>query len=167
METITFYSYKGGVGRTLALSNIAVYLSRFGQKVCIVDFDLEAPGVHYKLSEFFPPPIEGGVVDYIHEFTSTGKVPGKLKRYVMNAVNLPEKHGNIQLIPAGNVLSTGYWKKLAAIDWHQLFYKEGGEGIPFFLELKEKIEKELKPDFLLIDSRTGVTEMSGVCTSIL
>jgi len=167
METITFYSYKGGVGRTLALANIAVYLSRFEQKVCIVDFDLEAPGVHYKLSEFFPGPVKEGVVDYIFEFTSTGKVPGKFKGLVMNAANLPENQGNIQLIPAGNVLSTGYWKKLAAINWNDLFYKEGGEGIPFFLELKEKIEKELKPDFLLIDSRTGVTEMSGVCTSIL
>ena len=41
IQTITFYSYKGGVGRTLALANIAMYLSRFGQNVCIVDFDLE------------------------------------------------------------------------------------------------------------------------------
>lgn len=167
METITFYSYKGGVGRTLALANIAVYLSRFGQKVCVVDFDLEAPGVHYKLSEFFPGPIDDGLVDYIHEFTSTGKVPAKLDRFVMDAANLPEKYGNIQLIPAGNVLSTGYWKKLASIDWHGLFYREGGEGVPFFLEFKERIAKELNPDFLLIDSRTGITEVSGVCTSIL
>ncbi len=167
MDTVTFYSYKGGVGRTLALANIAVYLSRINQKVCILDFDLEAPGVHYKLSEYFPGPIDKGLVDYIHEFTTTGKVPGSLKPFVVNAANLPEKHGNIQLVPAGNVLSKSYWSKLGLIDWHGLFYKEGGEGIPFFLELKEKIEKELKPDFLLIDSRTGITEMSGLCTSIL
>ncbi len=167
METITFYSYKGGVGRTLALANIAVYLSRFEQKVCILDFDLEAPGVQYKLTEFFPAPVKEGIVDYIHEFTSTGKAPDSFNGIVMDAANLPENQGNIQLIPAGNILSAGYWKKLAAIDWHDLFYKEGGDGIPFFLELKEKIEETLKPDYLLIDSRTGVTEMSGVCTSIL
>ncbi|MCJ7630864.1 AAA family ATPase, partial [Candidatus Bathyarchaeota archaeon] len=52
METITFYSYKGGVGRTLALANVAMYLTRFGQKVCIMDFDLEAPGLHYKFPQF-------------------------------------------------------------------------------------------------------------------
>lgn len=30
MQTITFYSYKGGVGRSLALANVAHYLARFG-----------------------------------------------------------------------------------------------------------------------------------------
>jgi len=167
MDTITFYSYKGGVGRTLALANIAVYLSRFDQSVCIIDFDLEAPGVPYKLSEFFPSPIETGLVDYIYEFTSTGKVPRSLNKFLLKAQNISGKQANIQLIPAGNILSAEYWKKLASIDWHGLFYKEGGEGIPFFLELKEKIHKELNPDYLLIDSRTGITEMSSICTSIL
>jgi MinD-like ATPase involved in chromosome partitioning or flagellar assembly len=167
METITFYSYKGGVGRTLALANIAVYLSRFDQNVCIIDFDLEAPGVPYKLSEFFASPIETGLVDYIYEFTSTGTVPGALHKFLLKARTIPGKPGNIRLFPAGNVLAAEYWKKLASIDWHGLFYKEGGEGIPFFLELKEKIHKELNPDFLLIDSRTGITEMSSICTTIL
>jgi Mrp family chromosome partitioning ATPase len=42
----TFYSYKGGVGRTQALANIAVLLSRWGYRVLCVDWDLEAPGLH-------------------------------------------------------------------------------------------------------------------------
>ena len=167
METITFYSYKGGVGRTLALANIAVYLSRFGQNVCIIDFDLEAPGMHYKLPQFFSCPIKKGLLDYIYEFTSTGNIPASVDKFLLKAKNIPENQGDIRLIPAGNVLSAEYWQNLASIDWHALFYKEGGEGIPFFLELKEKIYKEVKPDFLLIDSRTGITEMSGICTSVL
>ncbi|MCX6578792.1 MAG: AAA family ATPase [Candidatus Aminicenantes bacterium] len=167
METITFYSYKGGVGRTLSLANIAVYLSRFGLNVCIVDFDLEAPGIHYKLQSIFPGPVERGLVDYIYEFTSGGSIPGSLNDYVLTAENIPEGEGNIQLIPAGNVLSSEYWKKLASIDWHSLFYEIGGEGVPFFLEFKEKIRSELQPDILLIDSRTGITEMSGICTALL
>jgi MinD-like ATPase involved in chromosome partitioning or flagellar assembly len=167
METITFYSYKGGVGRTLALANIAIYLSRFGQNVCIIDFDLEAPGMHYKLPQLFSSPIKKGLVDYIYEFTSTGNIPASVDKFLLKAENIPDNQGDIRLIPAGNVLSAEYWQNLASIDWHALFYKEGGEGIPFFLELKEKIYKELKPDFLLIDSRTGITEMSGICTSVL
>lgn len=167
MEAITFYSYKGGVGRTLSLANIAVYLSRFGLNVCIVDFDLEAPGIHYKLQSLFPDPVERGLVDYIYEFTSGGNIPGSLKEYVLTAKNVPEGEGNIRLIPAGNVMSSEYWKKLASIDWHDLFYESGGEGVPFFLEFKEKINSELQPDILLIDSRTGITGMSGVCTALL
>ena len=44
-KIITFYSYKGGVGRSMALSNVAALLSKWGKKVLIVDFDLEAPGI--------------------------------------------------------------------------------------------------------------------------
>ena len=36
--------------------------------------------------------------------------------------------------------------------------------MPFFLELKERIRLELEPDFLLIDARTGITEMGGIST---
>ncbi len=39
------------------------------------------------------------------------------------------------------------------------------EGVPFFLELKKRIRNEFSPDFLLIDSRTGITEIGGVATT--
>ena len=41
----TFYSYKGGVGRSMALASVATLLSQMGRKVLMVDFDLEAPGL--------------------------------------------------------------------------------------------------------------------------
>jgi MinD-like ATPase involved in chromosome partitioning or flagellar assembly len=43
-EVITFYSYKGGVGRTMALANVALWLSQAGYRTLVVDWDLEAPG---------------------------------------------------------------------------------------------------------------------------
>jgi len=62
---VTFYSYKGGVGRTMALANIAVLLARqHGRKVLAVDWDLEAPGLH----RFLGVPegkIRDGVIDYL------------------------------------------------------------------------------------------------------
>lgn len=169
METITFYSYKGGVGRTLALSNTAIYLSRFGNNVCVMDFDLEAPGLHYKFPEFIKPgDINKGLVDYIYAFVHNKAVLESLNGFTMELdIPLTASGGGIRLFPAGDIRSPKYWQKLASIDWHNLFYEESGEGTPFFLELKERIRKEFNPDFLLIDSRTGVTEMSGLCTALL
>ena len=46
MYVATFYSFKGGVGRTLALLNVAYELADSGLKVLVVDFDLEAPTIH-------------------------------------------------------------------------------------------------------------------------
>ena len=55
---ITFYSYKGGTGRTMALANVACLLAEAigaAQRVLVVDWDLEAPGLH----RFFPPRLRG------------------------------------------------------------------------------------------------------------
>lgn len=170
MKTITFYSYKGGVGRSLALANIATYLARFGQKVCLLDFDLEAPGLHYKFQNNIQKPIEQGIVDYIHHYTVYDELPDNLKDYAVEILLKSEQKGKnpkITLIPAGNIAHGEYWKKLTALDWKSMFYDEDGEGLPLFLEIKERIKKTFKPDFLLIDSRTGITEISGISTSIL
>ena len=45
MYVVTFYSFKGGVGRSMSLVNVGVQLAESGKKVLLVDFDLEAPGL--------------------------------------------------------------------------------------------------------------------------
>ena len=49
---ITFYSYKGGSGRTMALSNVAWILASNGCRVLLIDWDLDAPGLHRFLGPF-------------------------------------------------------------------------------------------------------------------
>jgi hypothetical protein len=170
VQTITFYAYKGGTGRTLALANAAVYLARLKQRVFAIDLDLEAPGLHHKLA-LTPggslPPIERGIVDCIHTFVARGQFPEKLAPYTVSVPREEERDGPITLMPAGNVLSANYWRQLARLDWHKLFYSKEAEGVPFFLELKERIKAEFSPDFLLIDARTGITEVGGVATTLL
>jgi MinD-like ATPase involved in chromosome partitioning or flagellar assembly len=164
LQTITFYSYKGGVGRTLVVANVARYLARFGQKVFAIDFDLEAPGLHYKFG--LGGKIQGGLLDYIYDFVNLGDVADKISPRVVE-VDTGELTGSIHLLPAGAAPFADYWRKLAHVNWHELFYSEDAEGIPFFLELKEKIVSEFQPDYILIDSRTGITEVGGVATTLL
>jgi len=168
MRTLTFYSYKGGVGRTLALANVARYLATLGQKVFTLDLDLEAPGLHYKLlSREESAKLEVGVVDYLHSFYAGGATSASLADHVVRVRHRTESSGVIDLMPAGRVPSGRYWEKLSQINWHDLFYAPGARGIPFFLELKERIATEYAPDYLLIDARTGITEIGGVATTLL
>ncbi len=170
MQTITFYAYKGGTGRTLALANAAKYLARLGQKVFAIDLDLEAPGLHHKLrlsGAESRPSIDRGIVDVISSFVKTGTISDSLSPYTVEVPREEERDGQIILMPAGNVLAASYWRQLAGLNWHQFFYEEGAEGVPFFLELKERIRAEFAPDFLLIDARTGITEIGGVATTLL
>jgi hypothetical protein len=42
---VTFYSFKGGVGRSMAMANVDEILAGFGYRVILCDWDLEAPGL--------------------------------------------------------------------------------------------------------------------------
>jgi MinD-like ATPase involved in chromosome partitioning or flagellar assembly/Tfp pilus assembly protein PilF len=167
MKTITFYSYKGGVGRSLALVNIATRLAEFGKKVCVIDFDLEAPGLHLKfpVSKNNLKRVNKGIVDYVYDFSNNGILQNNIKNYCLE-INISKSGKPISLITAGNTDSPDYWKKLSSINWYDLIY-ENPNGLAFFLHLKQIIKKEIKPDFLLIDSRTGISEMSGITLSLL
>ena len=67
MYITTFYSFKGGVGRTMALVNVAYELVRRGRRVLAVDFDLEAPGL--ETFDLLRPdtPTPGGV-EFVNEY---------------------------------------------------------------------------------------------------
>jgi MinD-like ATPase involved in chromosome partitioning or flagellar assembly len=165
MRTITFYSYKGGVGRSLALANIAIRLTEFNKKICLIDFDLEAPGLHLKFPlETESIDITKGLVDYIYEYSNNGILPKSISDYCIEYTLTNKK--SFHFLPAGNINSSNYWKKLSSINWFELMFENKG-GLRFFIDLKTKIKNEINPDFLLIDSRTGVSEMSGITLSLL
>ena len=66
MKVVTFYSFKGGVGRSLALANVSLLLATRGRRVLAVDFDLEAPGLSM-MSDLVPNPrkVERGLFEYL------------------------------------------------------------------------------------------------------
>src|SRR4051794_25735589 len=70
-QIITFYSYKGGTGRTMALANVAWILAANGNRVLVVDWDLESPGLHRFFSPFLDPQqvaTTGGVANLLDEY---------------------------------------------------------------------------------------------------
>jgi|SRR6516165_2113924 Mrp family chromosome partitioning ATPase len=69
---ITFYSFKGGTGRSMALANVAWILASAGKRVLTIDWDMEAPGPHRYFRPFLhDPDVERseGVIDYVTEYS--------------------------------------------------------------------------------------------------
>jgi MinD-like ATPase involved in chromosome partitioning or flagellar assembly len=158
MYAITFYSFKGGVGRTMALVNVAVQLAVAGKRVLIVDFDLEAPGIP-TFSLTAPKSEVSGLVEYITEYRHTAESPD-----VRNFVYLAQKFdsgGELSVMPAGRHDGT-YSQRLNAIDWHTLYSAE--DGYLFFEDLKRQWAANIGIDYVLIDSRTGHSDVEGICT---
>lgn len=167
----TFYSYKGGVGRTMALANIAELFYRSGLRVLMVDWDLEAPG----LERFFPN-AEGnmekpGLMDMLLRYKAqmaqgikeeSASSPESPMRYVIDLYH-NAKEGGLFLLPAGKRSTEAfadYAESVLSFDWRNFY--EDWKGELYFNWFREQLEAEF--DVILIDSRTGVTEMGGVCT---
>ncbi|MEY4806680.1 MAG: hypothetical protein RLZZ206_1069, partial [Cyanobacteriota bacterium] len=173
---ITFYSYKGGTGRSMAVANLAWVMAANRKRVLIMDWDLEAPGLHRYFHPFLAdkelvnsrglvdllvdyadqaiqPPLDGEGDDWYFPLTN-------LTPYLLgiNFDGFPEG-GRIDLLPAGRQ-GPGYAAKLHAFDW-DTFYERLGGGT--FLET---IKRGLRGDYdyVLIDSRTGVSDTAGICT---
>lgn len=157
---ITFYSYKGGVGRSFTLANTAVLLARWGYRVLAVDWDLEAPGLHLYFRPHLSQMPESGVVDLAHDFIRKVELPGP------HTVRVDVEGGVLDLMAAGKVvgnkLDAAYAYRMQEIDWADLYE----QGFAEFLE-DRRDEWIAKYDFVLIDSRTGVSDIAGICTAQL
>ena len=155
----TFYSYKGGVGRSLSLANIAALLVQRGRRVVLIDFDLEAPGLD-SFEEFKSITSQPGVVEYVAEFEKN-KIAPAISGYV-HACDLPGNlRGKLWIMPAGRK-DCAYNSARANLDWIRLY--DSGLGEPFIENWKAAIARQFKPDYVLIDSRTGLTDVGGICT---
>lgn len=162
---ITFYSYKGGVGRSMALANIAVLLAQSGKKVLIVDWDLEAPGIDrfFAHQQVKPPEVSGGLMRYLIEShaarrgpeTNDGSCP---KGNLCSTVTLSTGQ-NLHILPSGDSEPT-YSTDLGSFSWADFFAK--GKGAEIIEDMRETWRRDY--DFTLIDSRTGITDSGGVCT---
>jgi MinD-like ATPase involved in chromosome partitioning or flagellar assembly len=159
MYTITFYSFKGGVGRTMALVNVAAQLAKMGRKVLVVDFDLEAPGLE-TFERLRPPQPHPGLVEYVTDYVRTKRSPD-VREYIYSVDAIGKKNGQLWVMPAGR-RDREYHIALSRLEWRKLY--DDYEGFLFFEDLKAQWEQEYKPDYVLIDSRTGHSDVKGICT---
>jgi len=154
---LVFYSFKGGVGRSTALAAFAIQRARMGERIAVVDFDLDAPGVGVLLAaDEMGTTAAWGVLDYLLE-RPYGQ--GDLGDYYhvcrRERVIGP---GEVMVFPAGR-MDERYLAKLARIDFEPPAEEE--EEHPLLLMLKQ-IRAELNPDWVLIDARAGLSDPAGL-----
>lgn len=158
---VTFYSFKGGVGRTTALVACAWQLARGGKKVVVIDLDLEAPG----LGSLLEAKTDRGIVDVLMDHVATGacELDGALAD---RAPVLGSDGDRVSVIPAGQ-LNAAYLEKLARLDFVGGNPAAGSVGDPSPIEqalqdILRKVFKDLRPDYILFDSRAGLHDLAGL-----
>lgn len=167
----TFYSYKGGVGRTQLVANLAAYFCfHRSKKILLMEWDLEAPGLHYYFGKTNQDIHSEGLMELLQDYIKmirTGLNRDEFdqlphinpKKHICNLVETKNNTGKVDLLPAGNY-NENYNRLINDFNWDK-FYNHMG-GADYVEDLKEQLHG-LDYDYIFIDSRTGISDYSGIC----
>ncbi|GIF96610.1 FxSxx-COOH system tetratricopeptide repeat protein [Catellatospora citrea] len=171
---ITFYSYKGGTGRTMTLANVAWILASQGKRVLAIDWDLESPGLHRYFHPFLSDKdlrLTQGVIDLVVNYADAefgrGNRPiaevidecTEIDDYVVRLDWAFREGGLIDFMPAGRQ-DEAYPDVISTFGWSEFYVAQaGGDYIDV---LATRLRQSY--DYVLIDSRTGLNDISGICT---
>ena len=155
MYVSTFYSFKGGVGRSMALANVAAHFAQQGKKVLVVDFDLEAPSLD-TFPLFKTKKNTLGVTDFVSKYIREDRAPA-VEDYIQPSSLLD----NLHIMPSGTW--KGYYaQQYRSIDWQRLYEEQ--DGYLLMEDMKAQWREFIEPDYVLIDSRNGNTDIGSICT---
>jgi cellulose biosynthesis protein BcsQ/tetratricopeptide (TPR) repeat protein len=191
-QIVTFYSFKGGTGRTMALANVAWILAANGRRVLTADWDLESPGLHRFFKPFMDASVSErpGITDFIRKWEwaaadagidpyalHTGSAEAKeaaqeglsrlihehldeVKRYAIPLSWSFPGRGALHFWTSGKQADGDYQASLSALDWDNFYDRlYGGQ---FFDALRVYMKSNY--DYVLIDSRTGLSDIADICT---
>lgn len=150
--TATFYSLRGGVGRSTSLAHTARLLAKNGKQVVCLDMDIEAPGLAALFNVEQEVEKGQGVVELLMQLDQGGEPD--FSHHLLPV----DDEGRLFLIPAG-LPDAQYANDLSLLDpgaWYvedanplRMLMQGVREGLPF------------TPDVILIDSRTGISAISA------
>jgi tetratricopeptide (TPR) repeat protein len=194
---VTFYSYKGGTGRSMALAHVGWLLAASGKRVLMIDWDLEAPGLHRYFAPFLADPElqrTEGLIDFLLNYCDAATTPSQdgsisdttwmedfadISRYTQS-IKFPGFHPDacLHLVGAGRQDEL-YSQRIGSFDWDHFYENLAGGG--FLNQTKDQaLGRYTSPagnhgnawigtpyDYVLIDSRTGLSDTSGICTAQL
>jgi len=164
MKTVLFYSFKGGVGRTQTLFNVAKCLAEKGKRLLIVDFDLYAPGLSYLANS-----TEGNNYYFLEFLIDIFK--GSKKEQDIYKQEIVD---NLYLIPAFDMRDLMPYNKLLT-ELSKYLYSIKSESdkrvdqnttvADDILDIIVYNLNTLDYDYIFFDARTGITEVSDILFS--
>ncbi len=162
----------------MALANIAWILATAGYRVLVLDWDLEAPGLHRYFRPFLIDKeltASEGIIDYIIKFCDEAIQPVPEGRelppdWYLKFADITQYRisldfegfplsGKIDFICAGQQ-GPSYATRVNSFNWQDFYQRLGGGA--FINATREKMRS--KYDYILVDSRTGVSDTAGICT---
>lgn len=159
---VVFFSIKGGVGRSTALAAAAWSMAQSGQRVLVLDLDLESPGLSSALLPAERRPTYG-ICDWLVEDLVDN---GEAVFSDMTASSTLARDGEIWVVPAHGRDPGAYVSKLGRA-WMPKMQRDGRREAwsQRLGRLIDALEARWQPDVILIDSRAGIDEIASSCVT--
>ena len=136
-KIISIHSFRGGTGKSNTTANLAVSLAQTGLRVCVVDTDIQSPGIHV-MFQLNPNDIDFSLNDFLW---------GKCEiEQTVQEVFTENSKGKVFLIPSS--MRTGDIARVLKFGYDIQLLREG----------LMNIISALKIDVLLIDTHPGLNE---------
>jgi septum site-determining protein MinD len=144
-KIISTHSFRGGTGKSNTTANLAVLVARAGNRVGVIDTDIQSPGIHviFQLSE---SRIEYALNDYLWGKCRIEETAYDVTDAAIGNVDEDAERPRVFLIPSsvkvgeiGRVLKEGY--DVAKLN----------DGF-------QRLIRDLELDYLFIDTHPGVNE---------
>jgi hypothetical protein len=100
-----------------------------------------------------------GIVDFVLQYLEDSEAPDVSEFLYRSPI--VGTQGQLWVMPAG-MPDTDYDSKFKSIDWQDLYANR--DGYFLFEDLKRQWNTLIEPDYVFIDSRTGYTDVGGICT---
>jgi len=161
---IVFFSIKGGVGRSTALAASAWALAQAGQRVLVLDLDLESPGLSSALLPEERRPTYGIADWLVEDLVDNGDAVFE----DMMATSTLSHDGEINVVPAHGRDPGEYIAKLGRV-WMPKMRSDGAREAwsQRLSRLIDALETRWQPDVILLDSRAGIDEVASSCVTDL
>ena len=151
----TLFSVKGGVGRSTTAAVLARHLAREGERVLVVDLDLESPGLSSAMLEPDARP-EFGVVDWFVE-----DLVGQGDRVIERMTAAPgwarDFEGDARVAPAHGADPGEYLAKLGRV----YMDRRADPWARRLGRMLDYLEDDFQPSVVLIESRSGLHDIAA------
>ena len=162
---VVFYSMKGGVGRSTALAACAWALAESGQRVLVLDLDLESPGLSTSLLPASRQPAYGITDWLVEDLVNNGDA---ILEQMHASLGTQQRGGELIVVPSHGDNPGEYVSKLGRV-WMPGFTADGRRQTwsERLLRMIQQLEEKHQPSIVLIDSRAGIDEVASACVTDL